>query len=325
MVTTEHDIAQYVPDPPEGLLGFDRSVELALQRIRDAEVVDPLVDGLPPRRPQRPPPHRPRLGRRQPLRGPAQPRGRRLADVAVAGRRGHRRRPRLVLLPAGLARARPPRPVRRRGGAAPRTPRPGAGLRRRERRLLAGRGARRGHAAAAPRRDAPAGPGLAGARRESDPTAGAARSTTSGRSSTPRASSGTPTGGRWRPSTGSSSAAWRATSAGRRGPRPVRHPRRPVAVQRYFPPTERTPSRGSAGRDRTCPGRPPGSGCGGVRLPLRERPQSRAAGRSGSSPRPGRRSAAGSPAARELVLREQPRLVHVRVVQPASSSTYRRT
>jgi uncharacterized protein YbjT (DUF2867 family) len=38
VVTTEHDIAQYVPDPPEGLLGFDRSVEMALQRVRDADV-----------------------------------------------------------------------------------------------------------------------------------------------------------------------------------------------------------------------------------------------------------------------------------------------
>ena len=39
VVAQEHDIAAHVPDPPEGLLGFDRSVELALQRIRDAEVV----------------------------------------------------------------------------------------------------------------------------------------------------------------------------------------------------------------------------------------------------------------------------------------------
>lgn len=38
VVTTEHDIAAYVPDPPEGLLDFDASVRLALQRIRDAEV-----------------------------------------------------------------------------------------------------------------------------------------------------------------------------------------------------------------------------------------------------------------------------------------------
>ena len=39
VVAGEHDIAEHVADPPEGLVGFDRSVELALQRIRDAEVV----------------------------------------------------------------------------------------------------------------------------------------------------------------------------------------------------------------------------------------------------------------------------------------------
>jgi hypothetical protein len=39
VVAHEHDIARYVPDPPEGLLGFDRAVALALQRIKDAEVV----------------------------------------------------------------------------------------------------------------------------------------------------------------------------------------------------------------------------------------------------------------------------------------------
>jgi uncharacterized protein YbjT (DUF2867 family) len=38
VVAKEHDIADYVPDPPEGLIGFDQAVELALQRIRDAEV-----------------------------------------------------------------------------------------------------------------------------------------------------------------------------------------------------------------------------------------------------------------------------------------------
>ena len=38
VVCTEHDIADYVPDPPDGLLGFDESVRLALQRIRDAAV-----------------------------------------------------------------------------------------------------------------------------------------------------------------------------------------------------------------------------------------------------------------------------------------------
>ncbi|HEU0102154.1 MAG TPA: SDR family oxidoreductase [Mycobacteriales bacterium] len=38
VVCSEHDIAAYVPDPPEGLLPFDEAVRLALQRIRDAAV-----------------------------------------------------------------------------------------------------------------------------------------------------------------------------------------------------------------------------------------------------------------------------------------------
>jgi uncharacterized protein YbjT (DUF2867 family) len=37
-VCHEHDIARYIPDPPEGLTGFDDAVRLALRRIRDAEV-----------------------------------------------------------------------------------------------------------------------------------------------------------------------------------------------------------------------------------------------------------------------------------------------
>jgi uncharacterized protein YbjT (DUF2867 family) len=38
VVCTEHDIARYVPDPPEGLLGFDEAVALAVQRVRDSAV-----------------------------------------------------------------------------------------------------------------------------------------------------------------------------------------------------------------------------------------------------------------------------------------------
>ncbi|WP_374204863.1 SDR family oxidoreductase [Actinotalea sp. C106] len=38
VVCHEHDIARYVPDPPEGLLPFDEAVRLALQRIQDADV-----------------------------------------------------------------------------------------------------------------------------------------------------------------------------------------------------------------------------------------------------------------------------------------------
>lgn len=37
-VCSEHDIARYIPDPPEGLLPFDTAVGLALLRVRDAEV-----------------------------------------------------------------------------------------------------------------------------------------------------------------------------------------------------------------------------------------------------------------------------------------------
>ncbi len=39
VVCKEHDIAEYVPDPPEGLLGFDDAVRLALTRIQEADVV----------------------------------------------------------------------------------------------------------------------------------------------------------------------------------------------------------------------------------------------------------------------------------------------
>jgi hypothetical protein len=38
-VCREHDIARYVPDPPEGLIGFRDAVRLALHRIKDADVV----------------------------------------------------------------------------------------------------------------------------------------------------------------------------------------------------------------------------------------------------------------------------------------------
>jgi len=37
-VCREHDIADYIPDPPEGLVPYERSVELALAKIREADV-----------------------------------------------------------------------------------------------------------------------------------------------------------------------------------------------------------------------------------------------------------------------------------------------
>ncbi|HEY8588363.1 MAG TPA: NAD(P)H-binding protein, partial [Naasia sp.] len=38
VVCGEHDIAEFVPDPPGGLLGFDDAVRLAVQRVKDSAV-----------------------------------------------------------------------------------------------------------------------------------------------------------------------------------------------------------------------------------------------------------------------------------------------
>ncbi|MEV4560372.1 SDR family oxidoreductase [Kitasatospora sp. NPDC049285] len=38
VVCADHEVARWMPDPPEGLIGFDRAVELALRRIRDTDV-----------------------------------------------------------------------------------------------------------------------------------------------------------------------------------------------------------------------------------------------------------------------------------------------
>lgn len=38
VVAAEDDIKRYVPDPPEGLIGYERSVELALSRIKNLDV-----------------------------------------------------------------------------------------------------------------------------------------------------------------------------------------------------------------------------------------------------------------------------------------------
>lgn len=38
VVCQEHDIAQHVPDPPGGLVGFERAVRLALRRVQEAAV-----------------------------------------------------------------------------------------------------------------------------------------------------------------------------------------------------------------------------------------------------------------------------------------------
>ncbi|MDQ1652861.1 MAG: hypothetical protein QOI35_2061 [Cryptosporangiaceae bacterium] len=38
VVCAEHDIARYIPDPPDGLIGYERAVALALAKIRGAQV-----------------------------------------------------------------------------------------------------------------------------------------------------------------------------------------------------------------------------------------------------------------------------------------------
>jgi uncharacterized protein YbjT (DUF2867 family) len=38
VIVKDRDIARYVPDPPGGLLGFDRAVDLALQKVGEADV-----------------------------------------------------------------------------------------------------------------------------------------------------------------------------------------------------------------------------------------------------------------------------------------------
>lgn len=59
VVCSEHDIARYVPDPPEGLIGFDQAVELALTRIRNAQVSTRWSQAVPPGAPSDPLPSDP--------------------------------------------------------------------------------------------------------------------------------------------------------------------------------------------------------------------------------------------------------------------------
>ncbi|HEY0699656.1 MAG TPA: DUF2867 domain-containing protein, partial [Micromonospora sp.] len=58
-VAHEHDIARYVPDPPDGRTGFEESVRLALARIRDAAVETRWSDASLPNAPAEPLPSDP--------------------------------------------------------------------------------------------------------------------------------------------------------------------------------------------------------------------------------------------------------------------------
>lgn len=59
VVVKEDDIKAYVPDPPEGLLGFDRAVELALAKVRDLDVRTSWASATPPYAPSDPLPEDP--------------------------------------------------------------------------------------------------------------------------------------------------------------------------------------------------------------------------------------------------------------------------
>ncbi|WP_432494102.1 SDR family oxidoreductase [Kineococcus gypseus] len=59
VVCKEHDIARYVPDPPEGLLGFREAVQLALQRVQEANVATRWSSAAPPGAPSDPLPSDP--------------------------------------------------------------------------------------------------------------------------------------------------------------------------------------------------------------------------------------------------------------------------
>ena len=162
VVCTEHDIAGYLPDPPGGLIGIDDAIALALRHTREGDVSTRWSSASPPGAPSDPLPSDPSWAggslyvdeRSSVVRaGPGRP---------VAGRRGHRRADRLVLVPRGLGAARPARPAGGRSRPAPRPPRPAPPAARGRAGLLAGRGHQAGGAVAAARRDEAARPGLAG-------------------------------------------------------------------------------------------------------------------------------------------------------------------
>lgn len=59
VVCQENDIKRYIPDPPEGLLTFERAVALALRRIREADVITRWSSASVPGAPSDPLPHDP--------------------------------------------------------------------------------------------------------------------------------------------------------------------------------------------------------------------------------------------------------------------------
>ncbi len=59
VVVKDDDIRRYVPDPPEGLLGFDRAVQLALKKVGEADVATRWASASMPGAPSDPMPSDP--------------------------------------------------------------------------------------------------------------------------------------------------------------------------------------------------------------------------------------------------------------------------
>lgn len=59
VVASDHDIAEHVPDPPEGLIGYERSVELALTKVKNLDVPTRWSSAATPGAPSEPLPSDP--------------------------------------------------------------------------------------------------------------------------------------------------------------------------------------------------------------------------------------------------------------------------
>lgn len=54
LIAREHDISAFAPDPPEGLIGLDRAIELALRHVHEGEVLTRWSSASLPRAPSDP-------------------------------------------------------------------------------------------------------------------------------------------------------------------------------------------------------------------------------------------------------------------------------
>ena len=163
VVCSEHDIAQYIPDPPGGLLPLDQAITLALRNTREGAVSTRWSSAATPGAPSDPLPTDPSWAggslyvdaRNSVVH--ASPAALWRVIEGIGGETGW------YSFPAAWPVRGLPGPAGRRVRAAPRPPRPAPSARWRRAEFLAGRGDRARKTAAAARGDETAGPGLAGA------------------------------------------------------------------------------------------------------------------------------------------------------------------